>query len=60
MAISKMNRRIAVAVAVVVLCATLSGCISDMTTSSAHNTGDAHLRYYGGPKSPMWPAPAAN
>jgi hypothetical protein len=35
----------------VALCAIVTGCASDVTTQpSGHQ-----LRYYGGPKSPMWP-----
>ncbi|WP_315837947.1 hypothetical protein [Bradyrhizobium prioriisuperbiae] len=52
-------RRVGVALAISVLASMLAGCISDAgvspaaTSSYGHNT---ELRYYGGPKSPMWPA----
>jgi hypothetical protein len=46
--------------AVAALCVVVSGCASDATTSTSGASkwpGDSPtLRYYGGPKSPMWPS----
>jgi hypothetical protein len=39
---------------VAALCAVVAGCVSEMGTPSAENSGANQLRYYGGPKSPMW------
>jgi hypothetical protein len=41
-------------IAIAALGAAVAGCASDTgaTTSKADNNGQ--LRYYGGPKSPMW------
>jgi hypothetical protein len=41
----------AIMIAVAGLCATVAGCVSDMGAPSADNS---QLRYYGGPKYPMW------
>jgi hypothetical protein len=49
-----LRRRIGVALAVAALCATVAGCVSDMGTPTAENAGGNQLRYYGGPKYPMW------
>jgi hypothetical protein len=40
--------------AVAGLCATVAGCVSDMTGPAAENSGSSQLHYYGGPKYPMW------
>jgi hypothetical protein len=48
--------RIGVALAVAALCATVAGCVSDTMMPAAENPGGSQLRYYGGPKSPMWPS----
>jgi hypothetical protein len=37
------------------LCAALAGCVSDMGAATADGQGTHQMRYYGGPKSPMWP-----
>jgi hypothetical protein len=49
-----LRRRAGIAVAA--LCAAVAGCISDIgaTTSEKKADGNGQLRYYGGPKSPMW------
>ena len=44
-----------VALAVTALCATIAGCVSNMGTPAAENSGNAH-RYSGGPKYSMWSA----
>jgi hypothetical protein len=49
-----LKRRIAIMIAVAGLCATVAGCVSDMGAPTADNSGSSQLRYYGGPKYPMW------
>jgi len=49
-----LRRRTGVALAVVALCAAVAGCVSDMGAVTADNSGSGQLRYYGGPKYPMW------
>jgi hypothetical protein len=49
-----LKRRIAIMIAVAGLCATVAGCVSDMGTPNADSSGSSQLRYYGGPKYPMW------
>jgi hypothetical protein len=49
-----LRRRIAVALAIAGLCAAVAGCVSDMGAATADNSGNSQLRYYGGPKYPMW------
>jgi hypothetical protein len=56
MDVSKLTRKIAAVVAVAVLCAALAGCVSDMGAQTSAQSGSKQLRYYGGPKSPMWPS----
>jgi hypothetical protein len=51
---STMMGRIGGVLAVAALCAAVAGCVSDMATPTAENSGNNQLRYYGGPKSPMW------
>jgi hypothetical protein len=52
---SVLRRRIWVVIAAAALCATAAGCISDTQAAAPAKTdGKAKLRYYGGPKSPMW------
>jgi hypothetical protein len=52
---SELKRRIAGALAVVALCAMTAGCAVDVgNTRSDGSEGSGQLRYYGGPKSPMW------
>ncbi|MGD0851119.1 hypothetical protein [Bradyrhizobium sp.] len=42
-------------IAVAALCAAVAGCASDIAaTPSQKAGGNGQLRYYGGPKSPMW------
>jgi Spy/CpxP family protein refolding chaperone len=46
-------------IALVALGACLAGCVSDL--GAASNAPDQQaMRYYGGPKYPMWRAPAEN
>ena len=52
---SVLARKIAVFAAIVGLSAALAGCISDAVAPARQSSG-TQLRYYGGPKSPMWSA----
>ena len=55
MTASALKQKIGIVVAVAALSATVAGCISDIgATTSQTAGGNARLRYYGGPKSPMW------
>jgi hypothetical protein len=56
MNIAVLARRVVVIAAIVGLCACAAGCVSDMGASTAGGPGDHQLRYYGGPKYPMWSA----
>jgi hypothetical protein len=50
---SASGRRAGIAIAA--LCAAVAGCSSDIgATASDKADGHGQLRYYGGPKSPMW------
>jgi hypothetical protein len=51
---SVLRRGAGIVLAVAALCAVVSGCVSDLGAPSAENSGGNQLRYYGGPKSPMW------
>jgi hypothetical protein len=53
--VSALSRNIAVFAAIAGLAAALAGCVSDSATPAAQSNG-TQLRYYGGPKAPMWPA----
>lgn len=60
MSITSFGRKAGAALAAAILASMLAGCISDagvapsLTSSDSGRAGE--LRYYGGPKSPMWPA----
>jgi hypothetical protein len=49
-----LKRQIGVVLVIAALCATVAGCVSDMGAATADNSGSGQLRYYGGPKYPMW------
>jgi hypothetical protein len=53
-------RSAGIALAVAALCVAVAGCVGDSGTSmsgAAQWPGDSPtMRYYGGPKSPMWPS----
>jgi hypothetical protein len=51
---SALRRKIRVVLAVAALCGVVAGCVSDMGAPTAENSSSNQLRYYGGPKSPMW------
>jgi hypothetical protein len=58
------RRSIGVMIAAAALCAALMGCISDLQAATPKkdiqaatpkkSDGKGQMRYYGGPKSPMW------
>jgi hypothetical protein len=51
------ERKLLAALAAIGLCAMMGGCVADVAGPTAQNGAASHqLRYYGGPKSPMWPA----
>ena len=54
MTASTLVRRIGIIIAAVALCAATAGCVSDMEAAANESKGSGQLRYFGGPKSPMW------
>lgn len=36
--------------------ACLAGCVSDLGATAAGSSDTHQMRYYGGPKYPMWPS----
>jgi hypothetical protein len=52
---SVLARKIVAFTAIAGVCSALAGCVSDTAAPAAQSSG-TQLRYYGGPKSPMWPA----
>ncbi|SHH94558.1 hypothetical protein [Bradyrhizobium erythrophlei] len=52
---SALKRRIGIVFAVAALSAAVAGCAADMgAAKSDKSEAGNQLRYYGGPKSPMW------
>ncbi len=47
-------RRIGIIIAAVALSAATAGCVGDMEAAANKSKGSGQLRYFGGPKSPMW------
>jgi len=48
-------RRIATVLAAAALCSAAAGCAGDAgVATSGKSDGSSQMRYYGGPKSPMW------
>ncbi|TYL98029.1 hypothetical protein FXB40_05980 [Bradyrhizobium rifense] len=59
MTAQRLGRKVAMMIALAGLGACLAGCVSDL--GAASNASDQQaMRYYGGPKYPMWRAPAEN
>jgi hypothetical protein len=56
MVAATLKRKIAFSAAIAGLCATLAGCAADVGAQPASQSTNPQLRYYGGPKYPMWPA----
>jgi hypothetical protein len=51
------ERKLLAALAAIGFCAMVGGCAADVAAPAARDGVAGHqLRYYGGPKSPMWPA----
>jgi hypothetical protein len=55
MSAASLKRKMAFVSAVAGLCCALAGCAADIGAQPATPTSHP-LRYYGGPKSPMWPS----
>jgi hypothetical protein len=54
---SEMSRRIGVVLAIATLCFAIAGYADDIGTTKADKSDAGNqLRYYGGPKSLMWPS----
>ena len=51
----RLGRKIATIIALAGLGACLAGCVSDLGAATGDNSGTHQMRYYGGPKYPMWP-----
>ena len=52
---SAMERRLRIVIAVAVLCAASVGCAVGPGNDKFERTGgNGQMRYYGGPKAPMW------
>jgi hypothetical protein len=59
MTVKRLRRKVAAMIALAGLGGCLAGCGSDPGAASI--APDQHaMRYYGGPKYPMWRAPAEN
>ena len=55
MSVSRLMRAIATVSLVVALSGAAAGCVSDMGAQATDGSSSgSQLRYYGGPKSPMW------
>lgn len=52
---SAFGPRAAIVIAIAALGATLAGCSSDSAAMTQKPEGKSQMRYFGGPKSPMWP-----
>jgi len=51
---ASLTRKIVMILAAATLCAAAAGCVSDMGAQGTGQPDSHQLRYYGGPKSPMW------
>jgi hypothetical protein len=54
MEIVPLVRKIAIISAIATLCAMAAGCATDLGGQGTSQANGHQLRYYGGPKSPMW------
>jgi hypothetical protein len=50
----ELRRKIVCVLAAVALCATVAGCAADVGTPKSEKSDGGQMRYFGGPKSPMW------
>jgi hypothetical protein len=48
------TQRIGVVLAIVALCSAAAGCADTGVATLGKSDGSGQMRYYGGPKSPMW------
>lgn len=53
---TRLGRKIAAMIALAGLGACLAGCVSDLGAATGDTSGTHQMRYYGGPKYPMWPS----
>lgn len=53
---SRRRLKVAAMIALVRLSACLAGCVSDLGATATDAPGTHQMRYYGGPKYPMWPS----
>jgi len=53
---SRRRLKVAAMIALVGLGACLAGCVSDLGATATDAPGTHQMRYYGGPKDPMWPS----
>ncbi len=50
-------RRIGLGIAAIALFAAMAGCVGNTEAAPSKKTkSSSQMRYYGGPKSPMWPS----
>jgi hypothetical protein len=56
---SRFGRKIATVIALAALGASLASCVNDLGPTAAGASTTHQMRYYGGPKSPMWPSQGA-
>jgi Spy/CpxP family protein refolding chaperone len=56
MTVEILRRTIATMIALAAVSACLAGCASDLGAATGTTTAPHQMRYYGGPKSPMWPS----
>jgi len=56
MTTTRLRRKIATMIALAGLGACLAGCVSDLGAETGDTSTSHQMRYYGGPKSPMWPS----
>lgn len=47
-------QRTGIVLAVAALCSAAAGCAADTGGATSKSDGSGQMRYYGGPKSPMW------
>ncbi|MDH6262618.1 hypothetical protein M2427_006567 [Bradyrhizobium sp. BR13661] len=52
----RLGRKIATMIALAGLGVSLAACVSDLGAATGDNSTTHQMRYYGGPKSPMWPS----
>ncbi|WP_157817322.1 MULTISPECIES: hypothetical protein [Bradyrhizobium] len=54
MTVARFKRALLRSIVVAGLCAAVAGCASEVTVPATDGPAGNHMRYYGGPKSPMW------